>query len=157
MHFHLKQVDYQDPKDSADLTGLLREYARFERCDRPELARIPEKLAEFPTSFSVLAYADRSRIEAIGLTNCFYGFSTFELRPLVNIHDVIVTDRFRGQGVAAAMLSEIERIARSRNCCRLTLEVYEDNIPARRAYEKYGFIRDPSHPDVDVHFLRKPL
>jgi GNAT superfamily N-acetyltransferase len=157
MHFPVKQVDYQDPKDSADLTGLLREYAQFERCDRPELSQIPEKLAGFPTAFSVLAYADRSRVEAVGLTNCFYGFSTFEMRPLVNIHDVIVTDRFRGQGVAAAMLSEIERMARSRGCCRLTLEVYEDNIPARRAYEKYGFIRDPSHPDVDVHFLRKPL
>jgi ribosomal protein S18 acetylase RimI-like enzyme len=79
------------------------------------------------------------------------------MRPLVNIHDVIVTDRFRGHGVAAAMLNEVERIARRRDCCRLTLEVYEDNVPARRAYEKHGFIRDPSHPDVDVHFLRKPL
>lgn len=157
MSFHVKQVDFQDPKDSADLTGLLREYAQFERCDRPELSQISRVLAEFPTAFSVLAYADRSRIEAVGLINCFYGFSTFEMRPLVNIHDVIVTGRFRGQGVAAAMLREVERIARMRDCCRLTLEVYEDNTPARRAYEKYGFIRDPSHPDVDVHFLRKPL
>ena len=65
MNFPVKQVDYQDPKDSADLRGLLREYAIFERCDRPELSQAPEKLAGFPTSFSVLAYSDRSQVEAV--------------------------------------------------------------------------------------------
>ncbi len=157
MPYFVKRVDYQDAKDAADLLRMLREYARFENCDRPELDEIPVKLAGFPTAFSVLAYAEPSQLEVIGLVNCFFGFSTFQLRPLVNIHDVIVTSRFRGQGVAAAMLDEVEHIARTHDCCRLTLEVYADNAPARRAYGKHGFTRDPSHPDIDVHFLRKAL
>jgi GNAT superfamily N-acetyltransferase len=157
MTFPVKQVDYHDPRDAADLLRLLREYARFENCDRPELSEIPSKLADFPTAFSVLAYADDDPATAIGLVNCFFGFSTFQLRPLVNIHDVIVTSPFRGRGVTAALLDEVARIARAHDCCRLTLEVYEDNAPAIRAYQKYGFIRDPAHPEVDVHFLRKPL
>jgi GNAT superfamily N-acetyltransferase len=157
MPFFIKRVDYQDAKDAADLRRMLREYARFESCDRPELDEVAGKLADFPTAFSVLAYAAPSRLEAIGLVNCFFGFSTFELRPLVNIHDVIVTSRFRGKGVAAAMLDEVEQIARAHDCCRMTLEVYADNGPARRAYTKHGFSRDPSHADVDVHFLRKAL
>lgn len=132
MTFSVKQVDYQDSSDAADLLRMLREYARFEACDRPELSEIPAKLAEFPTAFSVLAYSEPSHREVIGLINCFFGFSTFQIRPLVNIHDVIVSDRFRGQGVASAMLKEVERIARERDCCRLTLEVYADNDSARR-------------------------
>jgi GNAT superfamily N-acetyltransferase len=136
---------------------MMREYASFENCDRHELSEIPTKLAEFPTSFSVLAYTGPNEGDVIGLTNCFFGFSTFAMRPLVNIHDVIVTTRFRGQGVVAVMLNEVERIARARDCCRLTLEVYANNDSARRAYKKYGFDCDPSHPNVDVLFLRKGL
>lgn len=157
MNFPVKQVDYSDPDDVSDLLLLLREYARLEDCDRPELSELPHKLAQFPTAFSVLAYAEPTRRQAIGLTNCFLGFSTFRMRPLVNVHDVIVTSEFRGRGVALAMLREVERIAKDKDCCRLTLEVYADNLPARRAYEKFGFTRDPSRPDVDVHFLRKAL
>jgi GNAT superfamily N-acetyltransferase len=152
-----KLVDYRNDRDAADVRSLLREYARMESQDRQELEQVPTLLAEFPTAFSVLAHADSRRSQAIGLVNCFFGFSTFEMRRLVNVHDVIVTGEYRGQGVAAAMLQEVERIARSHDCCRLTLEVYADNVAARRAYEKFGFTRDPSHPEVDVHFLRKSL
>ncbi len=76
-------------------------------------------------------------------------------KKLVNIHDVIVTDSHRGRGVVAEMLAKVEMIAREANCCRLTLEVYEDNPSARRAYAKYGFTGDPTHPDVNTLFLRK--
>jgi GNAT superfamily N-acetyltransferase len=157
MSFLIKQVNYRDDRDAADVRTMLREYARMENHDRWELDQIPELLAEFPTAFSVLAHADSLRSQAIGLVNCFFGFSTFEMRRLVNVHDVIVTREYRGRGVAAAMLHEVERIARSHDCCRLTLEVYADNVAARRAYEKFGFTRDPAHPEVDVHFLRKSL
>lgn len=157
MSFSVRQVDYRDPQDVADFVRLLREYARFENCDRPELDGLPGRLAGLASAFSVLAFADCEDRRPIGLINCFFGFSTFQLRPLVNIHDVIVTRDYRGQGVAAVMLEEVERIARAQDCCRLTLEVYADNHPARRAYEKYGFTRDPAHPEVDVHFLRKSL
>lgn len=75
----------------------------------------------------------------------------------MNIHDVIVTEAHRGHGVSAALLNAVEEIAVEHDCCRLTLEVYTDNTSARRAYQKYGFTRDPEHPDVDVWFLRKPL
>lgn len=161
MAFSVKQVDYLDPQDAADFVRLLREYARFENCDRPELEGLPGMLAGLGNAFSVLAFADADAFadqwRPVGLINCFVGFSTFQLRPVVNIHDVIVTREFRGRGIAGVMLQAVERIARDQGCCRLTLEVYDDNHPARRAYEKYGFTRDPAHPEVDVHFLRKSL
>ena len=157
MPVFVKRVDYKNERDVQDLTRMFREYARYENSDRPELDEIAKQLAAFPTSFSVLAYAEPDQTNVVGLINCFVGFSTFQMKPLVNVHDVIVTVDARGQGVAGAMLDEVSRIAKERGCCRLTLEVYADNARARRAYEKYGFIRDPDHPDVDVHFLRKPL
>jgi GNAT superfamily N-acetyltransferase len=152
-----KQVDYADPRDSEDLIRLLGEYARLDNGHQPpQIDRICQQLASFPTAFSVLAYEDSSQT-AIGLVNCFFGFSTFAGRRLVNVHDVIVTGTHRGKGVTGAMLRAVEKIAIAHDCCRLTLEVYADNSPALRAYEKHGFGRDPARPETDTLFLRKPI
>jgi ribosomal protein S18 acetylase RimI-like enzyme len=158
MNVSVHRVDYLDAADRLNLIRLMDEYARFDMGDgRPDVRSLPDQLHAFPTAFSVLAHADERSVEAVGLINCMFGFSTFMGKRLVNIHDVIVTESFRGQGVVAAMLSEVEQIAREADCCRLTLEVYEDNRSARRAYAKYGFTGDPAHPDVHTLFLRKTL
>ena len=158
MRIRTKQVDYRDRQDAADLIRLLSEYARLETGDGvPDLSGLPGQLADFPTAFSVLAYADTDPPSAIGLVNCFFGFSTFLGKRLVNVHDVIVTAEQRGQGVSGAMLEAVQQIAKANDCCRMTLEVYADNTPALRAYAKHGFTRDPAHPSVDSIFLRKSL
>jgi len=152
-----KQVDYRNPDDGANLIRLLGEYIRLENGQEPpEIDRIPDQLASFPTAFSVLAF-QQGNPTAIGLINCFFGFSTFSGKPLVNVHDVIVTHMHRGKGVTGRMLSEVERIAEAHDCCRLTLEVHADNTPALQAYGKFGFSRDPAHGDIDTLFLRKSL
>lgn len=154
------QVDYSNAKHCSDLIALLAEYAEYEtdesgRMMMPEeLLDIPSKLAEFPTAFSILAYDGDS---AVGLANCLYGFSTFQGRPLVNIHDVVVTEACRGRGVAGSLLAKIDEIATANDCCRVTLEVLDDNDSARRAYEKHGFGRTPLHPDTETVFLQKEL
>lgn len=156
MNIATKQVDYLDPAEAEDLLSLLAEYATLEGGEIPNLTGLPNMLADFPTAFSVMAYAD-SRPQAIGLINCFLGFSTFHLKPLVNVHDVIVTKEFRGMGVSGLMLKAVEQIAEERGCCRLTLEVHANNTSAVHAYQKFGFTGDPSVPNTDTLFLRKSL
>ncbi len=76
---------------------------------------------------------------AAGLVICFEGFSTFSCRPLLNIHDVIVSTQFRGKGLSKMLLLKAEEIAIRLGCCKLTLEVLEGNTAAQRAYEAAGF------------------
>ena len=158
-NINIERVDYTNSRHGRDLRQLLLEYAEFEtEADDPIDAgffdRLPELLHQFPTSFSVLAYRDQ---QPLGLTNCFFGFSTFLQKRLVNIHDVVVTASARGQGVPGRMLAEVEAIARENDCCRLTLEVLDNNQSAWRAYEKLGFGRTPYHPENDTLFLQKTL
>ena len=152
------RVDYHNELHRRNLVQLMDEYTKFELGEkRRDVSTLPDQLAEFPTAFSVLAFDESDAEQAIGLINCLFGFSTFAGKRLVNIHDVIVTESHRGRGVVADMLAEVERIALEADCCRLTLEVYEDNQPARKAYAKFGFAGDPEHPDEHTLFLRKPL
>ncbi len=77
--------------------------------------------------------------QAVGLANCFEGFSTFLCKPLLNIHDIIVRPGYRGQGISHQLLQEVENIASETGCCKLTLEVLEGNDVAQSAYKKFGF------------------
>lgn len=137
----LKQVDYTNPQQAADLKALLNAYAQDpmgggRALDAATLETLPEKLANFPTAFSVIAYVDK---QPAGLINCFVGFSTFAAKPLVNIHDVTVRPEFRGLGLSKKLLASVETIAKEKGCCKLTLEVLSNNTVAMKAYEKVGF------------------
>lgn len=109
------------------------------------LQQLPAELAKRPHAFSVLAFVGG---EPAGLVNCFEGFSTFACRPLVNVHDVVVKEPFRGLDLSQKMLQKVEEIARQRGCCKITLEVLEGNPVAQASYRKFGFddsIFDPAH------------
>lgn len=137
----IKQIDYADSQQAADLVMLLNNYAQDPMGGATPLAPavreiLPVKLAEFPTAFSIIAYVDS---KPAGLTNSFYGFSTFAARKLVNIHDVTVLPEYRGMGLSTKMLAHVESIAIENDCCKLTLEVLAGNQIAMNAYKKLGF------------------
>jgi ribosomal protein S18 acetylase RimI-like enzyme len=95
-------------------------------------------LRAHPACYISLAYRDGA---PVGFSICFLGFSTFNARPLINIHDIFVDSSVRGMGIGAMLLKRIEAKAHELNCCRITLEVREDNRVARGLYRKVGFDR----------------
>jgi ribosomal protein S18 acetylase RimI-like enzyme len=75
------------------------------------------------------------------------GYSTFQARPLLNVHDLAVLPRHRARGVGQALLAACEHHARQRGCCKLTLEVLSGNTRALRSYQRFGFapyVLDPA-------------
>lgn len=105
----------------------------------------------------VTSTARRSRVP-VGLAICFEGFSTFECRPLLNIHDLVVVPTARRKGVCSSLLFFLEAHARSLGCCKLTLEVLEGNHPARAAYSAMGFGSYQLDPEAGVAlFWQKKL
>ncbi len=133
-------ADYRDPRDAADVVALLDAYARDpmgggEPLPEAVKARLPGDLAATPHAFSLLARIDD---KAVGLANCFMGYSTFAAAPLVNIHDLAVLPGHRGTGIGKALLAAIEAEGLKRGACKVTLEVLSGN-PARHLYEACGY------------------
>lgn len=125
---------------------------------RPLAADVRERLVPMlgaqPNALVLLAF---ERTRPIGLAVCFFGLSTFAARPLLNVHDLAVVPDARGRGVGRALLTEAERLARERGCCKLTLEVQDDNRPARTLYERFGFADVIFGDSAPTRFLAKPL
>lgn len=135
------QADYADAGDAAAIIHLLDLYARDPMGGgtplSPEvLSRVVPGLAAAGNAFSLIARIDE---EPVGLANCFFGFSTFAARPLVNIHDVVVDAGYRGRGIGRALFAEIEAIAAAHGACKVTLEVLSGNAPARALYASLGY------------------
>lgn len=134
-------ADLADPVHAEAVVALLNDYAKDEMGGSAELPAfvkrnlVPELKAR-PNVFSILAFAGH---EAAGLAICIEGFSSFACMPLLNVHDMVVAPRFRGQGLSRKLLAKAEALARERNCCKLTLEVLEGNEIAQRAYRAFGF------------------
>jgi len=93
----------------------------------------------------------------VGVAVCFLGFSTFQARPLLNIHDLAVLPEWRGKGIGRALLAHVEDRARRRGCCKLTLEVLDDNARARGLYESLGFSDFVVGDSAPTLFLTKAL
>ncbi len=143
------QASYTNPVHAQALRDVLNHYAQDPMgggvaLPVEVLEQLPGELAKRPHAFSVLAFVDG---HAAGLVNCFEGFSTFAGKPLVNVHDVSVVDTYRGLGLSQKMLDKVEDIARERGCCKITLEVLEDNPVAQGSYRKFGFSDGQLDPD----------
>jgi GNAT superfamily N-acetyltransferase len=164
MTIEIVMADYRNAAHAAALVDLLDAYARDPAgggtpLDASVRAALPAALAaRAPQVFSVLAFADEEAASPVGLVNCIEGFSTFACRPLVNVHDVVVLASHRGQRVVQRMFEAVEREARARNACKLTLEVLSQNSSALRAYEREGFAAFQLDPAFGTAvFLQKKL
>lgn len=141
-------VDYTHPEHARELIRLLDTYARDPMgggaglTDEVKLS-LCDRLAAFQHAHSALAYLDG---EAVGLVNCFVGYTTFAARPLLNVHDLVVAPACRGQGIGAHLLDYAEVLARQLGCCKLTLEVLSAN-PARHLYVRQGFAEFQLDPE----------
>ncbi len=160
LRLQVLRADYADAVHASALVTLLDAYARDPAGGGKALSdyartQLVAELAARPQAFSVLAF-DGSM--PVGLVNCIEGFSTFQCRPLVNVHDVVVLASHRGQRVAEQMLALAEEVARERGACKLTLEVLQGNQSACRLYERLGFAAYQLDPAMgQAQFLQKWL
>ncbi|BAQ63891.1 acetyltransferase [Geminocystis sp. NIES-3709] len=103
------------------------------------------ELAKRKSIHTILAFIDH---KPAGLIIAIEGFSTFACKPLLNIHDLIVSPNYRRRGISKLLLQTVEDIALELGCCKLTLEVLEGNSIAKSAYRTFGFEGYQLNPDM---------
>lgn len=96
-------------------------------------------IAQLKSRGGTLVLLAFDQAQPIGIAIAFEGFSTFQARPLLNLHDFAVSSHARGQGVAKVMLEKLETISKQRGYCKITLEVLEGNERAQKIYKDFGF------------------
>lgn len=135
------RIDLGNAAHADALVGLLDHYASGAMGNGRPLSnevkvQLPALLKLQPHYLGWLAFVER---QPAGLVNCFQAVSTFRAQPNLNIHDIIVEQRFRRRGIARALLQSVVEEALQLGCCKVTLEVLQGNQAAIAAYRQAGF------------------
>jgi len=152
--------DLSLPEHQQAVLTLLNEYANGDTGtggDLPEYTQthLIDELKARDNLHVILALINDS---PAGLVIAIDSFSTFACKPILNIHDVTVSAGFRNQGIARRMLAKAEELARSKGCCKLTLEVLEGNAGAQRVYSAIGYGSYELNPEMGrAMFWQKKL
>lgn len=159
MKVEIHEADFDNPVHCAGIIDVLDSYASDpvgggEPLGSEVRRRLVPALRSHPGALVLLAFLDA---RPIGIAVCFLGISTFQARPLLNIHDLAIVPECRGNGMGRALLHAAEAYALRRGCCKLTLEVQEDNQRARALYASFGFSDFLVGNSAPTRFLSKNL
>ena len=133
--------DFENPVHLNALADLLNMYMADPMGDSPQLnklqqLRLVDGLANHPSSLVLFEIFDE---KIVGFATCFINFSTFKVKPYLNIHDFFVHPDYRGKGLAKKLMEELISISEERKYCKINLEVREDNRVAQGLYRSMGF------------------
>ncbi|MDR1975507.1 MAG: GNAT family N-acetyltransferase [Campylobacteraceae bacterium] len=133
--------DYTNEKHTRAVETLINAYISDdmgggEVLDEGRKVRLIEELRG---RFGAVVLLAKMGEEFVGLLVAFENFSTFLVKPMVNIHDIIVLKEYRGQGIGRRLMEAVIDEAKRRGSARVTLEVREDNGVAQKLYRELGF------------------
>ncbi|AFH48666.1 Histone acetyltransferase HPA2-like protein [Ignavibacterium album JCM 16511] len=130
---------------------------KAEKSDIPNILKLIKELAEYEKLLHEVVTTEKNLEEVIfgekkfvevliaefngelaGQTIFFHNFSTFVGKPGLYIEDLYVRPQFRGKGIGKALLNEVIKLAKERNCGRVEWVVLDWNQPAIDFYKSIG-------------------
>jgi len=137
------------PAEIQDLPALKKLYAELDNFHRQALPEIfsssprPneyfQKILTEPQSLILVAEEEKS---LLGFVHLYQGFGpAFLLKPkrFVVVEDLLVSKRFRRQGIGRQLMAQAQRWAQAQGADLLELNVWEFNDLGRSFYESFGF------------------
>jgi GNAT superfamily N-acetyltransferase len=119
--------------------ALIKELAEYEKL-LPEVTASEKILEE--NLFGSKKYAEvfiaEFNGEIAGQALFFHNFSTFLGKPGIYLEDIYVRPQFRKKGIGKALLLEIVKTAKKRNCGRVEWAVLKWNEPSINFYKSLG-------------------
>ncbi len=128
------------PDDVPTIAALIRELAEYEHLES-EVVLDEAVLARHlfgARPYAEVLIADGDDGNAVGFALFFHNFSTFLGRPGLYLEDLFVRPEARGHGLGKALLVELGRLARARDCGRIEWAVLDWNEPSIAFYASLG-------------------
>lgn len=145
MKIQIVEGDLHIPEHAEGFLKLTAAYmadpmGKAESWNEEQKQAVIKAMKDHPCALILFAKVDD---QFVGICTCFYAYSTFLAKPLLNIHDIYVHESFRGHGVGKTLIQKLDEKALSKGCGKITLEVRKDNLNARDLYKSQGFTEAP--------------
>ena len=134
-NFHIRKAT---PEDTPTILHLITQLAIYEKLESEVITTVEElKTNIFKKNYAEVLIAEEN-VKPIGFALYFHNFSTFIGKPGIYLEDLFVEIEHRGKGYGKALLVELAKIAKERNCGRLEWSVLDWNTPSIEFYKSLG-------------------
>ena len=134
-NFHIRKAT---PEDTPTILHLITQLAIYEKLENEVITTVEElKTNIFKKNYAEVLIAEEN-VKPIGFALYFHNFSTFIGKPGIYLEDLFVEIEHRGKGYGKALLVELAKIAKERNCGRLEWSVLDWNTPSIEFYKSLG-------------------
>lgn len=132
------QIRTAQPSDSQTIFNLIYKLAVYEKLEN-DVVTSPEELREqiFEKKYAEVLIAEEDG-NPVGFALYFFNFSTFLGKPGLYLEDVFVEPDCRGKGYGKALLVELAKIAKEKDCGRMEWSVLDWNTPSIEFYKSLG-------------------
>jgi len=154
MNVIFRETNMDNKRDNESIVLLLNEFMNTtDQTNRAEIdISVIDKLKKLSTT---KIYLCENSDDIIGIAVCFIGFSTYNQRELLNIHDFFISSDWQGKGIGKKFLQYIDEECIKNNWCRVTLEVCGDNSNAIKLYSDSGYIGNENSENNCLIFAMK--
>ena len=126
------------PEDTPIIFNLIYKLAVYEKLENDVITTVEELRSNiFEKNYAEVLIAEENE-KPIGFALYFHNFSTFVGKPGIYLEDLFVEPEMRGKGYGKALLVELAKIAKERNCGRLEWAVLDWNTPSIEFYKSLG-------------------
>ncbi len=127
--------------DLGGMTSLLGELFSIESDFTPDVRRQRQGLASLMATKDATLLVAVEKKQIVGMCTLQPLISTAEGGTVGMVEDLVVSEKRRGRGIGAMLLTRIEEIARERQMSRLQLLTDLDNEQALEFYNKHQWER----------------
>ena len=130
-------------EDLPQVLELIKELATYEKAPLEVENTVEEMIQDGFTDQPVFyLLTAKTEGEIRGIAIYYIKYSTWKGK-CVFLEDIIVTEKFRGQGIGAKLFDEVILIAKNLKVRRLEWQVLNWNEPAIHFYKRYNANLDP--------------
>lgn len=132
------QIRKATPEDTQTIFNLIYKLAVYEKLENDVITTVEELRTNiFEKNYAEVLIAEEDE-KPVGFALYFHNFSTFVGKPSIYLEDLFVEPEMRGKGYGRALLVELAKIAKERNCGRLEWAVLDWNTPSIEFYKSLG-------------------
>ncbi len=132
------QIRKAKPEDTVTIFNLIYQLAVYEKLEKDVITTVEELRTNiFEKNYAEVLIAEEDE-KPIGFALYFHNFSTFVGKPGIYLEDLFIEPEMRGKGYGKALLVELAKIAKERNCGRLEWAVLNWNTPSIEFYKSLG-------------------
>lgn len=136
--------------DVPEVLALIQELAIFEREPDAVLVTVEELRNDgFGENPAYQLLVAESEGKVVGMSLFYYRYSTWKGRCLY-LEDLIVTEKYRGQGIGKLLFKATVDVAKAENCRKMNWQVLDWNQPAIDFYKLF-------HAELDGEWINGSL